>query len=213
MKYVWLKMTIAALVLSSAASLAGEFEPISVGKKLADSNCAWCHGSWGQGHATAPVLAGQWAPYLERQLLGFREHSLDSPSARQYMWGAAERLNPATAHALAVYFSTLTAEPASDGDERLAAAGERIYRDGIPDSNLPSCVPCHGLAAEGLGGIPRLGGQSYNYLKRKLDQWGRGYDAATPPPMPEIAGKFSESEIEALASYLSFIGSRRQATR
>jgi cytochrome c553 len=129
------------------------------------------------------------------------------------MWGAAERLSPATAHALAVYFATLTAEPASDGDERLAAAGERIYRDGIPDSNLPSCVPCHGLAAEGLGGIPRLGGQSYNYLKRKLDQWGRGYDAATPPPMPEIAGKLSEREIEALASYLSLIGNKRQATR
>lgn len=202
--YVRLKVAILVVALSSAASFAGELETASMGKDIADSNCTWCHGSTGQGYATAPLLAGQWSPYIQTQLLNFQAHLLDSPSSRQYMWGAAEKLTPDTAHALAVYFSTLNASPASDGDKELAAVGENLYREGNPASNVPSCVPCHGLNAEGLGEIPRLGGQSYNYLKRKLEQWRDGYDAATKPPMPEISGQLSTNEIEALASYLSF---------
>ena len=53
--------------------------------------------------------------------------------------------------------------------------------------------------------IPRLGGLSYFYLKRRLAQWGEGYHAAAAPPMPRIASKLSPDAIEALASYLSFV--------
>jgi hypothetical protein len=42
-------------------------------------------------------------------------------------------------------------------------------------------------------------------LKRRLEQWGEGYHAAAGPPMPDIAGKLSPNQIDALASYLSFI--------
>lgn len=203
--YVRLEVAILALVLSSVVSFAGEMESTSLGRSIADSNCSWCHGSSGQGYATAPLLAGQWSPYIETQLLNFQAHLLDSPSSRQYMWGAAEKLTSDRAHALAIYFSALSAGAANDGDRELIATGRTIYRDGIPASNIPSCVPCHGLNAEGLEEIPRLGGQSYNYLKRKLEQWREGYDAATKPPMPAIASQLSTSEVEALASYLSFV--------
>jgi cytochrome c553 len=50
-----------------------------------------------------------------------------------------------------------------------------------------------------------LAGQSYYYLKRKLAQWGEGYHATAARPMPGIASKLSDGEIEALASYLSFV--------
>ena len=43
------------------------------------------------------------------------------------------------------------------------------------------------------------------YLKRRLEQWGEGYHAAAPPPMPRIASKLPPEQIEALASYLSFV--------
>jgi hypothetical protein len=49
-----------------------------------------------------------------------------------------------------------------------------------------------------------LGGLAYSYLKRRLEQWGEGFHAAAEP-MPNIANKLSPNEIEALASYLSFI--------
>jgi cytochrome c553 len=67
------------------------------------------------------------------------------------------------------------------------------------------CAACHGPNAEGIRDIPRLGGLSYGYLKRRLEQWGQGYHAAAPPPMPRIAGKLPPGQIEALASYLSFL--------
>jgi cytochrome c553 len=57
----------------------------------------------------------------------------------------------------------------------------------------------------GAGEIPRLAGLSYHYLKRRLEQWGEGYHAAAAAPMPGIATQLSTNEIEALASYLSFV--------
>jgi cytochrome c553 len=205
MKYVLAKITALALLFSPVDSWAGEAETVSVGKGIAESDCAWCHGTFGQGLAAAPQLAGQRREYLQSQLLSFQAHLQDGPDARRYMWGAAAKLTSQTADALAVYFSTLKAESAADGERELAPIGERMYRDGNPAANIPSCVPCHGLDAEGVGHIPRLGGQSYHYLKSKLKQWGEGYNAATEPPMPEIASKLSGAEIDALASYLSFM--------
>jgi cytochrome c553 len=106
---------------------------------------------------------------------------------------------------LAFYFSKQLPKAANDGDKGLAAAGKTLFEDGDPASNTVSCAVCHGPNAEGIGEIPRLGGLSYYYLKRKLTQWGEGYHAAAKAPMPRIASKLSSSEIEALASYLSFV--------
>ncbi len=201
------KSTIAILTLlsSAAAAAPGDGETVSFGKAFADSNCAWCHGPSGQGYATAPKLAGQRGQYIETQLLSFKVHSRDNPLSQQYMWPAAAPLSAQEAHDLAAYFSTLCPEPANDGYSRLAPAGEALYRGGSPASNIPSCVACHGPNAEGIRAIPRLASQSYYYLKRKLAQWGEGYHAAAAVPMPGIASKLSEDEIEGLASYLSFV--------
>jgi cytochrome c553 len=53
--------------------------------------------------------------------------------------------------------------------------------------------------------VSRLGGLDSTYLRRRLEQWTQGYHAAAGPPMISIAGKLSDDQIEALASYLSFI--------
>ena len=121
------------------------------------------------------------------------------------MWGAAANLSPQMAHDLASYFSTVPPKAADDGFRELAAIGATIYQDGIPESNIVSCVACHGPNAEGVGEIPRLGGLSYYYLKRRLEQWGEGFNTAAKFPMPRIASSLSPDQIEALASYLSFV--------
>jgi cytochrome c553 len=121
------------------------------------------------------------------------------------MWDAAANLNAGTARDLAKYFSTLPPKAAGDGDTVLVAAGRTIYQEGMPDANIVACVVCHGPNAEGVGQIPRLGGLAYSYLKRTLEQWGQGYHAASGPPMPDIASKLSPNQIDALASYLSFV--------
>jgi cytochrome c553 len=168
-------------------------------------NCTWCHGTSAQGYTPAPRLAGQRSQYLENQLAGFRTHGRDNPLSQQYMWGAVANLSAQGARDLATYFSTLPPKPAGDGDVELVATGRMIYQVGMPDANIVACVVCHGPNADGVGQIPRLGGLAYSYLKRTLEQWGQGYHLASGPPMPDIASKLSPNQIEALASYLSFV--------
>ena len=68
-----------------------------------------------------------------------------------------------------------------------------------------SCLVCHGPNGEGVRAIPRLGGLSYAYLRNRLEQWNEGYHLAAEYPMPKVARTLSPAEIEALASYLSFV--------
>ena len=194
MKFVRSKIAVLALVASAVPSLAGDIQ-----------NCTWCHGGSAQGYGAAPRLAAQRPQYIENQLRSFLNHTRDNPFSKQYMWGAAANLSPRTMRDLAIYFSTLPPQVANDGDKELAAAGRALYEHGNPDLNTASCAVCHGPNAEGIREIPRLGGLSYYYLKRKLKQWGEGYHASAESPMPRVASKLSSNQIEALASYLSFV--------
>src|SRR5208282_565491 len=199
MKYVRLKIAILAIISFAVSSLTGHAESLAI------RNCTWCHGGSAQGYTPAPRLAGQRPNYIEKQLMSFRAHTRDNPFSKLYMWGAAANVSPQTARNLAIYFSTIPPKAANDGDKELVATGRAIYQEGIPDSNIAACVACHGPNAQGVSEIPRLGGLAYMYLKRRLEQWGEGYHAAAGPPMPHIASKLSRNQIEALASYLSFV--------
>jgi cytochrome c553 len=173
-------------------------------QELPITNCTWCHGPTAQGSGSAPRLAGQRPQYIISQLQSFHDHSRDNPASKQYMWGATARLSPEMAHDFALYFSSLPAEAADDGDARAAPVGKVIYEQGVPEANVVSCIVCHGPRGEGFEAIPRLGGMSYAYLKARLEQWGQGYHASARP-MPLVARTLSADEIEALASYLSFV--------
>ncbi len=168
-------------------------------------NCTWCHGTSAQGYMVAPRLAGQRPAYLESQIRSFRDHSRDNPFSKQYMWGAVAALDPGSVRDLAAYFATIPAKPANDGDKSLIAKGKTIYMDGIPEANIASCYACHGPNAEGVRDIPRLGGLAYFYVKARLEQWGQGYHSGMGTPMPIVARALGPNEIEALASYLSFV--------
>jgi cytochrome c553 len=183
---------------------AGE-EATLFGKDFANRNCAWCHGPSLQGYATAPRLAGQTREYIQSQLQSFGKHARDNPLSRQYMWGAPVHLSPAAAQELAAYIASLPPRPANDGDESLYARGRALYFAGHQQGNIPACAACHGPQAQGAGSIPRLAGLSYSYLKRRLKQWAQGYHAAAGPPMPGISTDMSSADIDAMASYLSFL--------
>ena len=197
-KKLVLKIMLFAIASSIAPVLAGE-------DGLAVRNCTWCHGTSGQGYMVAPRLAGQRPAYVESQIRSFREHTRDNPFSRQYMWGAVAALGPQAARDLAAYFATIPPKPANDGDRNLAARGRTIYLEGIPEANIASCYACHGPNAEGVRDIPRLGGLAYFYLKERLEQWGQGYHSGVDTPMPIVARSLGPAEIEALASYLSFV--------
>lgn len=195
MKRIGLTLVILAIVAAAVPAWAGDGGV---------RNCTWCHGASGQGFAAAPRLAGQRPQYIENQIRSFHEHTRDNPFSRQYMWGAVAALSPHAARDLANYFATIAPKPANDGDKTLAAKGRTIYLEGIPEANVVSCYACHGPNAEGVREIPRLGGLPYFYLKSRLEQWNEGYHSL-PSPMPLVASHLSPDEIEALASYLSFV--------
>jgi cytochrome c553 len=195
MKRIWLKLAILTVLFLPASSWASEISP---------RNCTWCHGTGAQGYAAAPRLAGQRAAYIAAQLRDYAAHIRDNPFSKQYMWGAAANLRPDTVRDLAGYFASLPPKAAQDGRRALAEKGQAIYVQGIPDANIVACLACHGPGGQGVREIPRLGGMSYFYLKRRLEEWRQGYHS-TPSPMPMVANSLGTDEIEALASYLSFV--------
>lgn len=181
--------------------------PLPPASGLPVKNCTFCHGVSAQGLAVAPRLAGQRAAYIEKELGAFRNHSRDNPYSALYMWNAVPNLYPETARALAEHFSREAPQAAADGNSALVEQGRELYQRGEPEANIVTCVVCHGPDAQGVGAIPRLAGLSYRYLKRRLDQWNEGYHP-TAKPMPQVTRSLSANEIDALASYLSFLDDR-----
>jgi cytochrome c553 len=199
MKRIGWKIAILALVASTLSAHAGEWGGGIV------RNCTWCHGTSGQGYTVAPRLAGQRPSYVESQLRSFHARTRDNPLSQQYMWGAVASLDPRSMRDLALYFAAIPPKPANDGNRNLADRGRTIYLEGIPEANIVSCYACHGPNAEGVRDIPRLGGLAYFYLKARLEQWGQGYHSTPGSPMPYVARQLGPDEVEALASYLSFV--------
>jgi cytochrome c553 len=121
------------------------------------------------------------------------------------MWSAAANLHTDTVRDLAEYFASLPPKSAQDGPRGLTERGQSIYLQGIPEANIVACLACHGPAGQGVREIPRLGGMSYFYLKRRLQEWGQGYHSAPASPMPLVASTLRPDDVEALASYLSYV--------
>jgi cytochrome c553 len=169
--------------------------------------CKTCHGLSGQGFRGAfpmPRLAGQQPDYLENQLRAFIERRRTNP----VMFNVAHVLSPSMLTALASHFKDLNPKPLGGGPRELVPAGKKIYEEGVPASDIPPCASCHGPEAKGDGQFPRLAGQLNDYIFRKLVNWEkeRGQDPANPDTsaiMQPIAHNLNESQIKAVAAYLS----------
>jgi len=172
--------------------------------------CKTCHGVYGQGyHGVFPMprLAGQQPDYVENQLRAFQERRREN----KFMFTVTHVLSPEMVKAIAAQFKDLDPKPLGGAPRELAAAGKRIYEEGIPTANVPPCVNCHGRDAKGNGPFPRLAGQLNDYIFNKLVNWSkeRGQDPAHPDTsalMEPIAHGLNESQIRAVAAYLSDLG-------
>jgi cytochrome c553 len=189
--------------LSCRAHPGGEW-PINPAEYVV-RNCAFCHGdATVQGRAVAPRLAGQHREYIVDQLERFGNGCRDNPNSVRFMSHVARHTLADSWCEVGAYISTLEPKTFADGNADLYAQGEDIFMHGIPSENIPACQFCHGPEAQGIGRFPRLGGLSYLYMKRRLIEWQEGY-SATAPNMPSIAALLTPGEIEAVASYLSFV--------
>jgi cytochrome c553 len=107
---------------------------------------------------------------------------------------------------LAVYFESLPAPAQAVADPDLVGKGEALYRGGEVTKQVAACIACHGPAGTGnpAAGYPALKGQHADYTAKQLRDYASGERVSDGKTriMREIAGKLSEDEIVALASYV-----------
>ena len=203
--------TILALTFAAGTRAEGQVTP-AVSKQALQAKieyCKTCHGVSGQGFRGAfpmPRLAGQQPEYLENQLRAFIERRRKNP----IMFNVAHVLNPAMLDALAAHFKDLDPKPLGGAPTKLVDAGKKIYQDGVPGKDIPACASCHGPEAKGDAAFPRLAGQLHDYIFKKLVNWSkeRGQDPANPDTsaiMEPIAHSLDESQVAAVAAYLSYL--------
>lgn len=164
--------------------------------------CEVCHGPSARGFVgfyPIPRLAGQQVAYIENQLRGFIERKRTNP----IMANVAHTLSPAMLTALAEKFHDLNPKPVGGAPADLAAAGEKIFKQGIPGANVPACASCHGPDAKGNDQFPRLAGQLYPYVVRQLSNWSTERAEDLSGIMAPIAHNLNKSQVEAVAAYVS----------
>lgn len=192
--------------LSLAAVLGWSGSVLAAGSKEAGqakaAACAACHGADGNSvNPEWPNLAGQHASYITAQYKHFRngtrQNVLMSPM------GAL--LSDPDLDDVAAYFASQTLRPTGETEAAKLTVGQNLYRAGNPAKGVAACSGCHGPAGAGNPGAayPRIGGQYGPYLAAQLRAYKAGTRTTGPNQiMQTIAGKLSEEEIDAVASYL-----------
>jgi len=218
MKYIGLLLAMPPVILAivfsttsfAAGTDTGAFSTHDLQAKT--QYCEDCHGLSGQGTSGGflpiPRIAGQTPQYIEKQLLAFTDSMRDKNSSVGIT--TAHAVSPAMRPALAAHFSNLNPEPIADGPRDLVATGKTIYEEGVPEANVPACSGCHGPEAQGKNEMPRLAGQLNSYTEKELADWSkkRGQNPlneGTAAAMAQVAHSLSQSQIAAIAAYLSYL--------
>lgn len=182
-----------------AASAAAASAPVDVAGII--HVCSSCHGPGGRSiSSTFPRLAGQQKDYIETQLKAFRDHTRADPHVRTYMWGMAARLADPQIAAAAAYYSSQPPVPGTPDNSPEAAAGRKIFSEGIAAANVPACQSCHGEHAEGNAAIPRLAGQHRPYIERELEEFASTERANEI--MHENSKNLTPEQIRAVAAFV-----------
>jgi cytochrome c553 len=168
--------------------------------------CSACHNVDGNSAIpTNPVIAGQPAQYLFKQLANFKAEDGKPPERPSpVMNGIAAGLSRDDMANLALYYAGQEAKPRPATDAELVKLGQQIYRGGVMKKGVPACASCHGATGAGIPAqFPRLAGQHAQYTSDKLKQFRAGERANDPNRMMRlVAQKLSDNEIAALAQYV-----------
>ncbi len=162
--------------------------------------CAACHGPEGNSLIPGnPKLAQQHAPYLIKQLQEFKSGKRANP----IMSGMAATLTPADVINVANWLSTRQAKPGFAREKELVILGERIYRGGIAERQVPACAGCHSPNGAGIPAqYPRLSGQHAEYAVAQLTGFRDGL-RKNSVQMAEVTARMNDREIKAVADYIA----------
>jgi cytochrome c553 len=177
--------------------------------------CAACHGAQGQGinNQYFPRLSGKPAGYLYNQLMAFRSGRRRYPPMNYLL----EYQTDAYLHAMADYFASQhpplppPAIPIVSKD--LLTLGQSLVTKGDPGRGIPACAGCHNPLFTGMEpAIPGLLGLQAGYISAQLGAWRYGTrTAAVPDCMQVVAGHLTETDVTAVAAWLSTLAAPADA--
>ena len=162
--------------------------------------CAACHGADGNSGTPAnPKLAQQHPEYLVKQLQEFKSGKRNNA----IMKGFAATLSDEDMRNISYWATSKKAKAGFAKDKELVALGERIYRGGITDRQVPACAGCHSPNGAGIPSqYPRLGGQHGEYTVAQLTAFREGV-RANSLQMTQVAAKMNDREIKAVSDYIA----------
>ena len=162
--------------------------------------CAACHGP--DGNSMIPVnpkLAQQHPDYLVKQLTEFKGGKRANP----IMMGMAAALSEDDMKNISHWLASKKATPGAAKEKQLVLLGEKIYRGGIADRQIPACAGCHSPNGAGIPAqYPRLSGQHAEYAVAQLIGFRDG-TRSNSLQMTQIAAKLNDREIKAVADYIA----------
>lgn len=190
-------MSGAALASESPAAAKPD---LAKGQAISSQVCAACHAADGsRGSPANPILQGQHADYLVKQLQEFKS----GKRKNAVMAGMAAPLSDADIRNVSAFYASKQAKPGFAKDKELIKLGEKIYRGGIADKQVPACAGCHSPNGAGIPAqYPRLGGQHSDYTEAQLNAF-RANARPNSPQMLAIAAKMSDREIKAVSDYIA----------
>ncbi|NMM11783.1 MAG: cytochrome c4 [Polaromonas sp.] len=195
------------LAVSAVSSFAAAAEPAKVakpdlvkGEASFTAVCVSCHGADGNSTTPAyPKLAQQHPEYLVKQLQEFKAGKRQNA----IMLGFASTLSEEDMRNVAYWVTSKKASPGFAKDKELSALGERIYRGGVADRQIPACAGCHSPNGAGIPAqYPRLSGQHADYVTTQLTSFRDGI-RNNSLQMTQVASKLNDREIRALADYIA----------
>jgi len=211
--------TLIAAALASGAVLAAEPPPqgdVAKGQAVAMQGiaakgvpaCATCHGPDGNSIGPAnPKLAGQFPEYMTKQLMNFTPGKDNKPAERPnpVMGAFAVALSPEQMRDVSAFYASQKLIPEKARNKSTIELGQKIFRAGIADKNVPACAGCHGPAGAGAPiQYPALGGQYAEYIEAQLKAFRSGERANDPNRMMRTtASRLSDLEIKAVADYVA----------
>jgi cytochrome c553 len=162
--------------------------------------CAACHGADGNsGTPVNPKLAQQHPEYLVKQLKEFKAGTRNNA----VMKGFATALSDDDMRNIAYWAASKKAKTGFAKDKELVALGEKIYRGGISDRQIPACASCHSPTGAGIPAqYPRLSGQHADYTIAQLSGFRDGV-RKNSLQMTQVSAKLNDREIKAVSDYIA----------
>jgi cytochrome c553 len=170
--------------------------------------CQGCHKADAAGvtEGVYPRLTGQHTSVLIKQITEIRAGIRNNPKMLPFVEDPAIAMEEIGD--IAAYLNSLTSvRENGKGAEDMSAKGKKLYVDN-------KCSRCHGDHGQGdaTKAFPVVAAQHYDYLIREMKWIRQGVRGNSHPEMVKAISKFSQADMEAVASYLSRLPDYRTVT-